>query len=182
MDIDVQLDRGRSSPLTSGTADQLQVIVDAALTTATETSLRVLRDALAAAAPSDTGGFGASLMSDPATSLGGIELLGHGDAGGDVTGRVFSSLPYAGVLEDGRLPGTHVNAAGLQALTSWAERKLGASGQDAVRAAFAIATLIERRGLPAHHIVEQATAAAAATLETMLGEAGAALASQLAGS
>jgi hypothetical protein len=53
---------------------------------------------------SDTGNLAQSFGADPATSTGGIEVLGA-DATAGINGRVFSSLPYAVVMEDGRRPG-----------------------------------------------------------------------------
>jgi hypothetical protein len=180
MEFDVQVATA-AAPILTGTPEDLMVLVDQVLDELTEAGLRALATAIAAAAPRDTGALAESFGFDPAAEVGGLELIGHSDATELVTGRVFSTLPYIEVIEDGRLPGTFVSREGLDALTGWAQRKLGATGPDALRAAFAIATAIERRGLPPQHILEQGIAGAADAIEQLLTEAGAAVAERLAG-
>jgi hypothetical protein len=100
----------------------------------------------AAGESSDTGALAQSFGSDPATSTGGIEVLGV-DVTAGVTGRVFSSLPYAVVINDGRRPGAPISRAGIDAIGLWAQRKLGLSADEAAAAKWAIATSIVAQGL-----------------------------------
>ena len=65
-----------------------------------------------------------------------------------VTGRVFSSLPYALVMAEGRRPGARISREGIDAIGLWAQRKLGLSSDEAASAKWAIATHIVAQGLP----------------------------------
>lgn len=95
---------------------------------------------------SDTGNLAQSFGADPATATGGIEVLGT-DVVAGVSGRVFSSLPYAVVMEDGRRPGAPISRAGIDAIGLWAQRKLGLSADEAESAKWAIATSIVNYGI-----------------------------------
>lgn len=101
-------------------------------------------------ASSDSGNLAQSFGANPATPTGGIEILGT-DLLGGVSGRVFSSLPYAIVVEDGRRPGSPISKAGIDAIGLWAERKLGLSADEAKSAKFAIANHIVSQGLEGKH-------------------------------
>lgn len=98
------------------------------------------------AAPVDSGNLAQSFGADPATATGGIEVLGT-DVVAGVSGRVFSSLPYAIVMEDGRRPGAPINRAGIDAIGLWAQRKLGLSADEAASAKWAIAANIVAHGI-----------------------------------
>lgn len=105
-----------------------------------------------AAAFADTGNLAQSFGSDPATSTGGIEILGTTQ--GSVTGRVFSSLPYAVVMNDGRRPGAPISREGIDAIGLWAQRKLGLSAEAADGAKFAIAAHLVAQGFPGYNYFE----------------------------
>ena len=85
-------------------------------------------------------------------------------------GKVFSTSPYASVIDKGRRPGTLPN---IQALIGWVKRhgmqrwnnnpgmRSRVTGKDAQLAnarsiAFAIAMAIKKRGIPAKHVFERA--------------------------
>lgn len=95
---------------------------------------------------SDTGNLAQSFGSDPAGQAGGIEILGR-DATAGIHGRVFSSLPYAVVMNDGRRPGAPISREGIDAIGLWAQRKLGLSADEAARAKFGIAASIIAQGI-----------------------------------
>jgi hypothetical protein len=97
-------------------------------------------------APVDSGQLAQSFGADPATSTGGIEVLGT-DVVAGVSGRVFSSLPYAVVMDQGRRPGAPISKAGIDAIGLWAERKLGLSADEAKDAKWAIANAIVAHGI-----------------------------------
>lgn len=98
----------------------------------------------AAAERTDSGALAQSFLASPATQTGGIEVTGT-LVRDDFSGRVFSSLPYAVVVNDGRRPGP-ISRAGIDAIGLWAQRKLGLSEAEADRAKWAIATEIRLRG------------------------------------
>lgn len=156
-------------------------LVDGIMQNAAHVGLLAVADAIAIVAPHDQGGIANSFRTDPASSVGGLELTGASFLDEGIVGRVFSSLPQAVVLEDGRQPGTYVNAEGIAALTAWAGRKLGVSGKDATSAAFAIATLIHKRGLPGRHYLAQAAPLAQAQVALIFENAGEAIAAALSG-
>lgn len=168
-------------PLLTDTPDEIAAHVDEIMANASRVALLAVADAIALSAPSDTGDLVNSFRADPASTVGGIELTGHSFVGDGVVGRLFSTLPQAVVMESGRQPGSYVNAAGITALTAWASRHLGVEGKDAVRAAFAIATMIHKRGLPAKDYVEAALPLAQATIDQVFANAGDAIASKLGG-
>ena len=102
----------------------------------------------------DTGNLAQSFGADPATSTGGLELLVAGAGGADVVGRVFSSLPYAIVMELGRRAGQPISRSGIDAIGLWAERKLGLSTAEAEGAKWAIAQNIVANGIEGKHYFE----------------------------
>ena len=70
--------------------------------------------------------------------------------------RVHNVAPYAGVIEWGRRKGAR--RPPIEPLVRWAQRKLGLSEKEARGVAFAIATAIKKRGLPAKHVLTGAAA------------------------
>jgi hypothetical protein len=124
------------------------------------------------AAPRDTGGLAQSFSADPATTDGGLELTGM-DAATGVTGRVFSGLPYAIVMDEGRRKGAPISRAGIDAIGLWAQRKLGLSADQAESAKWAIATTIVARGIEGKHYFDAGVNAARPDIEqifTILGD------------
>lgn len=113
-----------------------------------------------------SGQLAQSFTASPATTEGGIELTGQ-TAVGDLTGRVFSALPYAVVIDEGRRPGFGVSRAGIASLRLWVQRKLGLSGDEADRATWAIAQTIKARGIPAQHFAARGISRARPTIEQM---------------
>jgi hypothetical protein len=101
----------------------------------------------------DTGNLAQSFGSDPATAEGGIDVLGR-DATAGINGRVFSSLPYAVVMNDGRRPGAPISREGIDAIGLWAQRKLGLNAKEADRAKWAIAASIIAQGHPGYGYFE----------------------------
>lgn len=118
-------------------------------------ALQDLSGYVSEAAPVNNGMLAQSFGADPATQTGGIEITGQA-AGEVVTGRIFSSLPYAVVMDEGRRPGFPVSKVGIDAIGLWAERKLGLSSTDAKRVKYAIANTISRRGIKATHFFDNA--------------------------
>ncbi len=109
-----------------------------------------------AGAFADTGHLAQSFGADPFTVSGGIDMTGAENLSADeVVGRVFSSLPYAIVMEEGRRPGAPISRVGIDAIGLWAQRKLHLSSHDADHVKWAIATVIIRRGLPARHFAQR---------------------------
>lgn len=115
----------------------------------------------------DSGALAQSFTADPATPTGGIELLGVNLAAGEIGGRVFSSLPYAVVMNDGRRPGAPISREGIDALGLWAQRKLGLSAEEADRAKWAIANSIVAQGIEGDGFAEEGIKAAIPKVERM---------------
>lgn len=91
-----------------------------------------------------SGALAQSFGADPATTTGGIELTGATPTG--LQGRVFSSLPYAIVVDQGRRAGSPVSREGVEAIGLWAQRKLGLTADQADQAKWAIARAIWQYG------------------------------------
>lgn len=125
----------------------------------------------AAAEYSDTGNLAQSFGADPATPTGGIEMIGV-DLLTGVSGRVFSSLPYAIVVDEGRRAGAPISRAGIDAIGLWAQRKLGLSAKEADSAKFAIANVIMTQGLEGRHFAERGFNAAKPGVEAMFANLG----------
>lgn len=115
---------------------------------------------------SDTGHLAQSFSADPATQEGGIELLGV-DVSTGLEGRVFSALPYAVVVDQGRRPGAPISIDGIDAIGLWAQRKLGLSAEEAEHAKYAIANQIVAQGLEGRFFVEAGFDAARPRIEVM---------------
>jgi hypothetical protein len=120
----------------------------------------------------DTGHLAQSFGADPATPDGGIEIDQQLDS---LNGRVFSSLPYALVMEEGRTPGRPINQAGIDAIGLWAQRKLGLSAEEADRAKWGIAFAIVQRGIPGRHYAEKGWTAAQPTIQSLFDALGQAI-------
>ncbi len=160
---------------------QSQATIDRIVGNAARLALLAVADAIAVVAPRDTGDLVNSFRADPATTVGGLEVTGHTFAEDAVVGRLFSTLPQAVVMDTGRDPGFGVNAAGIEALAGWASRHWGVEGKAALRAAFALATVIRQRGLPSKDYVAAALPLAQATIDQIFANAGEAIASALSG-
>jgi hypothetical protein len=117
-------------------------------------------------APVDSGGLAQSFSSDPANQAGGIEIIGA-DIDTGITGRVFSSLPYAIVMEEGRRPGAPISRAGIDAIGLWAQRKLGLTAAEADEAKWAIATWIVAQGIEGRGYFQAGVDAARPRVEQM---------------
>ncbi len=101
-----------------------------------------------------SGNLAQSFAASPATSSGGIELMGQRID--EVEGRIFSSLPYAIVIDQGREPGKRMPP--VDAIMLWVERVLGITASDDVEledTACAIARSIARKGIAARHFVDR---------------------------
>lgn len=132
----------------------------------------------AAGESSDTGALAASFGSDPATSEGGQEIIGN-DAMIGITGRVFSTLPYAVVIDQGRTPGAPISRAGVDAIGLWAQRKLGLSADEAAGAKWAIAASIVAQGFPGTGYFEQGTNRARPRIQAIFGKLSERISTQL---
>lgn len=116
-------------------------------------------------APVDSGQLAQSFGADPANATGGMELLGQDLV--EVTGRIFSSLPYAVVMESGRRAGAPISRAGIDAIGLWAQRKLGLSATEADNAKWAIATQIVAQGIEGKYYFETGVKAARPTVDQL---------------
>lgn len=117
-------------------------------------------------APVDSGSLAASFGADPATTMGGQELIGvNAEAG--INGRVFSGLPYAIVMDQGRRPGQPISRAGIDAIGLWAQRKLGLSADEAAGAKWAIANSIVARGIAPTGFFDKGVKAAEPRIEML---------------
>lgn len=68
---------------------------------------------------------------------------------------IVNDAPHAGIIEEGARP-HKVNRQGIEALTAWAQRKLGASLEEARSVAWGIAKKLEKEGQPGKFIVRDA--------------------------
>lgn len=121
-------------------------------------------------APKNFGLLAQSFASMPATATGGIELLSASRTTTMLEGRVFSSLPYAVVMEEGRRPNRPIGRAGIAGIGLWVRRKLGLSGAEAQSATWAIATTISRKGLPGRFYAKAAFSKAQGRLQSIFRE------------
>ena len=110
-------------------------------------------------------------------AMGGIETFGQ--TIDNLGGRVFSSLPYAIVVDQGRTPGARMPPA--QALALWVERKLGIAPDEAGAVAFLIARSIGKEGIQATHFVEAGLRQAQPTIEGIAASLGEAITAALVG-
>lgn len=119
----------------------------------------------------DTGHLAQSFQADPANATGGIELVNkdNADARDGLLGRVFSSLPYAIVMNNGRLAGRPISRAGIDAIGLWARRKLGLTAEQADHAKFAIARSIIAHGIEGKDYFGEGVQAATPRVEQLFG-------------
>lgn len=118
------------------------------------------------AAPVDSGQLAQSFGSDPASPTGGIEILGQ-DTEVGITGRVFSSLPHAIVMDLGRRAGQPISRAGIDAIGLWAQRKLGLNAEQAKTAKWAIASAIVANGIEGKRYFDEGVTAARPRIEVL---------------
>lgn len=136
-------------------------------------------------APKNLGLLAQSLQANPAGSTGGIELLGGvlidplGAAPVEITGRVFSSLPYAYVMDQGRRKGGPISRAGVASIGLWVRRKLGLSGKEAQSAMYAIAWSIRHKGIKPTYFMSKAAQSARPRVQQIFETLNAALAQGL---
>lgn len=133
----------------------------------------------AAGHSSDTGHLAQSFGADPATSEGGQEVIGN-DVMVGITGRVFSSLPYAIVIDQGRRPGAPISRAGIDAIGLWAQRKLGLSADEANGAKWGIAASIVAQGISGTGYFEEGTNKARPRIQFMFDKLAERISTQLA--
>lgn len=126
--------------------EEARAVVDTLTRETLDLAMGVLAGHVADKAPKNFGHLAQSFQSPGVTASGGQEVLGATVFSG-LTGRVFSSLPYATVMEDGRRPGFPISRTGMAALALWVRRKLGLHGREARSATWAIAWTIRKRGL-----------------------------------
>lgn len=120
-------------------------------------------------APVDSGLMAQSFGADPATETGGIQVLGT-DLLAGISGRIFSSLPYSIVMEEGRRPGAPISRAGIDAIGLWAQRKLGLTAEEASEAKWAIANTIVAQGIEGKKFAEAGFLAAQPGIEAMFAD------------
>lgn len=121
-------------------------------------------------APKNFGHLAQSFGSMPATATGGIEILEGSRTTTMLEGRVFSSLPYAVVMEEGRRKNRPIGRAGIAGIGLWVRRKLGLSGKEADSATWAIATSIQQKGIPGKFYAKAAFTKAQSRLQTIFSE------------
>lgn len=115
-------------------------------------ALQYLAGVVSEKAPRYFGTLGQSFQAYPSGSTGGIEMI-TGGGGAEIIGRVFSSLPYAIVMEEGRRAGAPMPP--IAPIELWVRRKLGISGDEATGVAYAIALTISRRGIRGRHYARE---------------------------
>src|SRR5262249_3771508 len=100
--------------------------------------------------------------------FGGTELLGQ--TLDTIQGRVFSSLPYAIVMDQGRQPGARMPP--VDALLLWVERVFeipgGFDDDELESVAWAVARSIARKGIPGRHFVDQGVTATLPRVDAIL--------------
>jgi hypothetical protein len=158
-------------------ADAQAVINDLAIDTI-RLAMQEVAGAVSGEAPVDSGQLAQSFTADPATQTGGLELLGTNLATG-VTGRIFSTLPHAIVMDLGRRAGQPINRAGIDAIGLWAQRKLGLSASAAASAKWAIAQAIVAHGIEGTHYVEAGLNKARPTVDQLFAALGASVSNAL---
>lgn len=116
-----------------------------------------------------TGNLAQSWSADPATDMGGVEIIGV-DLDAGITGRISSSLPYAIVMDQGRRPGAPISREGIDAIGYWAQRKLGMSADEANSAKWAIAQVIVAQGIEGKLFVDAVMGQSAPEAERMFAD------------
>lgn len=110
-------------------------------------------------------------------SSGGMEVTGATVE--DLEGRVFSSLPYAIVMDQGRAPGARMPPP--DALIPWVRRvmQVGGSEEEVRAVAFVVARSIGRKGIKGREFMAHGLEKAMPTVEAIFGILGEAIASGL---
>lgn len=127
-----------------------------------------------------SGSLAQSFGSYPATADGGIEV--YGNTVESLGARVFSSLPHAIVIDQGRAPGARMPP--VDAIMLWVERVLGIAESDDFEleeVAWAIAKSIQRRGITPRNFMEKGVRRALPQVESVFEIMGEAIAIALAG-
>lgn len=133
---------------------------------------------VSAKAPRNFGHLAQSFLTHPAGQTGGIEILG-GDTAARLSGRVFSSLPQAIVMEEGRRAGAPISRAGQAAILLWVRRKFGLSGKEALSVGYAVMRKIRTQGIEGRHYARAGFQAAKPRVETIFIQLTAAIAEGL---
>lgn len=109
------------------------------------------------------------------SQYGGIELLGQEIE--QLRGRVFSSLPHAIVIDQGRRPGAPMPP--IDAIMLWVERTFGISSgfddDELEQTAWAVAKSIARKGIKPRHYVEKGVRSALPRVEAIFRALGSAI-------
>jgi hypothetical protein len=110
-----------------------------------------------------SGNLAQSFAGTPGAAMGGTEITGSSIE--TLQGRVFSSLPYAIVMDQGRTPGARMPPPAV--LETWVRRVLAVGGTDKeVRSvAFLVARSIGKKGIKATHFVDHGLEKARPTLD-----------------
>jgi hypothetical protein len=112
---------------------------------------------------------------------GGIEVIGQEIE--SIQGRVFSSLPYAIVMDQGRAPGARMPP--VDALMLWVERVFqipsGFDDEELEQTAWAVARSIAKKGIVGRHYVEHGLDKAMPRVEDILQAMGDAIVTELTG-
>jgi hypothetical protein len=97
----------------------------------------------------------------------------------DLTGRLFSDLPYAIVIDQGRTPGARMPP--VEALMTWVERVLQVPGdeKEVRQVAFLVARAIGRKGIAARHFVDKGIERATPRLDGIFAAMAAAMSAAL---
>lgn len=143
-----------------------------------ELAAQYLAGVVAQVAPVNFGHLAQSFGAQPATAEGGIEISAP-STDGVIQGRVFSSLPQAIVMDEGRRPGARMPP--VAALALWAQRKLGVSADEADAVGYVLARSIARRGIEGRHYADAAVARAQGHIEALFAVLEQELARQLGG-
>lgn len=159
---------------------EAEAVVDAVARDTLELAMTLLAGRVAEEAPKNFGHLAASFQAPTATASGGREVLGQ-RVFSTLTGRVFSTLPQATVMEDGRRPGFPISRTGVANIGLWVRRKLGLHGREARAATYAIAWSIRKKGLAPRKYAERAFKATQPQIVQMFTEMMAGLADGLAG-
>lgn len=103
----------------------------------------------------------------------------HGEVLESLTGRVFSDLPHAIVIDQGREPGSRMPP--VEALMTWVRRVLNVGGdeKEVRQVAFLVARAIGKKGIKARHFVDKGVEASTAELEGLFAVMGEAMAAAL---
>lgn len=143
---------------------QRDALIEGMLVERVELVAQYLAGVVSRTAPVNFGHLAQSFGALPATAEGGIDVQPPtGDR--TVHGRVFSSLPHAIVMEEGRTPGARMPP--LPAIALWAQRKLGLGVEEAEAAAYVIARSIARKGIEGRHFAQKAVDQSGAQIDAI---------------